>query len=366
MRIAWTGSIGCVLLWSAALAPAEGGEIAHCRSGVEPVDVLARGEAALGTDCWPGVVPAGSLPTQPGPVFCTIVNGGPSTAESLPNGWADEFQHGLSFADFDGTPYLLFDELGGAFDTIHWRHNGHWMVDIAPESPTSPSPPTFGAAMLRPNRSFAFEEGRLTVETVFAAGHPDYANPPTTAWGEIVITTSPEPAGAPYASVYGYEYFPNHYTLGCRMQSNGTAICALFDDSDRTGPGGGRIWEMSFFQVVGQSSYGGYPEVGGFRFCLPGQPDTFCQDRFRIEFGETSITWWVNGVLYFQQTGVPPLPAELTQGPVYVYFASITNRSDYDVIRFHWDDIFINGGNPLIFADDFESGGTAAWSSTAP
>ncbi|MCH9648372.1 MAG: hypothetical protein K0U98_09040 [Deltaproteobacteria bacterium] len=240
------------------------------------------------------------------------------------------------------------------------------MVDLAPLAPTAPGGAPFGAAMMRPNRTFQFENGELVVETTFAAGHLDYA--PGSAWGEVVITDAPAPTGSRQGLTYGYHHFPGHYTLGCRLQWDGHSICSLMDDTDRGDLNGGRIWEMSFFQQVGETNYGGFPGVGGvesFRTCeADNVPDSQCRDRFRIAFGETSMTWHVNDHFYFEQTGIPQLPAELTDGPVYVYLASVSGNTDFEVIRYHWDRLLVNPDLSSLFQDGFETGDTAAWTST--
>lgn len=182
------------------------------------------------------------------------------------------------------------------------------------------------------------------IETDFAAGHQDYSS--LRAWGEIVITTAPIPEGYRTGGTYAYEMFPGADTLGCRLQADRHTICSLMDPTSNSALYGGRTWEMSFFQHVDDTVYGGEPsgDRGNcFRVCQADtDPDTACRDRFRMELTKTSLTLYVNGVLYFQQQGIPPLPDSLVDGDVYVYFASIAGRSDHDVIRFHWDRIAIN------------------------
>jgi|GEM_PF-1498155 len=301
-------------------------------------------------ECWDGIVPAGALPGQPSPVFCSITEQGPDTARLRENRFRDTFQHGLSFADFDDTSYAVFDSVGGSvFDSIHWRHADHWMVDIAPVAPDSPFGPTAGGSMISPADTYRFRNGRLSVESVFAAGHQDYEN--LRAWGELVITTAPAPTEYRSGGVYAYEMFPGAHTLGCRLQADRISVCALMDDTDRSALDGGRTWEISFFQIEGDESQGGFPgqyDPEVFRICeADGDPDTLCRDHFRMVLEETEVSIFVNGKLYFRQSGLDPLPDEFLNGDVYVYFASIIGASDYDVVRFHWDGLAVNQRLPL-------------------
>ncbi len=295
--------------------------------------------------CWPSVLPAAALASQPPPVFCMVEDrGAQSTAEVSVNRWVDDFDHGLSFANFSGTPYRIFEKADGIYDSIHWRHANHWMVDIAPDKPDSPFNSASGGAMIRPNQAFRFQDGTLIIESEFAAGHQDYSS--LRAWGEMVVTTAPIPEGYRTGGVYAYEMFSGHHTLGCRLQADRHTICSLMDNTTNSAQYGGRTWEMSFFQHVGDTVIGGEPsgERGNyFRVCNAiTDPDSACRDRFRMELTKTSLTIYVNGFLYFQQEGIPLLPDALLNGDVYVYFASISGRSEHDVIRFHWDRIAIN------------------------
>lgn len=291
------------------------------------------------TACWPSAQPAGALATQPPPVFCSIVNSGLDTSSQTTNGWLDEFNHNLSFANFANTNYVTYDNLS-IFKSINWRHSNHWMVDIAPESQiNSQYNSVVGGSMIRPNRSFKFENGKLVVEADFAAGHQDYEN--LKGWGEIVVSTGSKPTQYRKDGLYAYDMFgPGTWTLGMRMQADRNSIASLIDPNDI------RLWEMSFFQQVGTTNTGGGAFGGGekyWRYCTSGtDPDEKCRDRFRLELTKTSVTLYVNGFLYFQQTGIPPLPDQLTNGDIYVYFASMTARSNADTIRFHWDRLSVN------------------------
>ncbi len=299
------------------------------------------------TPCWPTDLPAGAIAGQPDPVFCSIVNAGPDTSSTEENHWVDTFQHGLSLANFDGTAYRIFDNLD-VYQTIHWRHADHWMVDIAPDSEeNAASNNAIGGAMLRPDRTFRFQDGKFTVDTDFAAGITAY-NPE--AWGEIIISTGDHPVynaiptGEPTRldKLYGYDLFPNQWTLGCRFQADGVTICSLMNPNTLSVNNGGRKWEISFFQIVGENSTGGFSDGTAYRFCGEGDPDMVCRDRFRLALTSTSLTIYANGIKFFEQTGLPPLPDEFIEGDLYVYLASIVVGAPDDTVRFHWDQFVIN------------------------
>lgn len=285
--------------------------------------------------CVPGV-PAGAIEGQPEFIGCRALETGVDTAVGGANDWRDDFNHGQSFADITDGAYRVFDDVG-VEQTMHWRHANHWMVDVATRNDQ-----ITGGAMLSPAQTFSFEDGKLIIEADAVAGHPDYIG----AWPELVISTGSTPSQVQRRDgLYGYDRFPNHYTLGCRLQNDTNTICSLMDDSTGDQDGGGRIWEMSWFQQVGETNYGGNSFVDGgayYRSCGIDAPDTDCRDRFRLELTETSLTIFVNGFKYFEQTGIPPLPSEFVNGDVYVYFASMVSRHNTDAVRFHWDHVGVN------------------------
>ena len=310
--------------------------------------VTLADERTADPGCFADVVPLAALPTQPPPVLCDPLASGPGTARAGANRWRDGFEHGLSFADFGGTGYRVFESVDGVYRSRHWRHADHWMVDIAPDAPGARWPTAAGGALLRPERAFRFADGRLVVEADFAAGHQDYAD--LAAWGEIVVTTAPAPGGYRRGGIYGYEMFPGHHTLGCRLQADRHLICSLMNNTRASALDGGRTWEMSFFQHVGRRVFGGGPWGAGgeaFRTCAADDvPDVDCRDRFRMRLGRRAVAIDVNGVRYFSQSGIPALPDALLDGDVYVYLASIVGRSGADVVRFHWDGVAVNASAP--------------------
>lgn len=339
--------LSVVLVALALLAPSPAGQ-----------PVLAQRVPAA--PCWPTDTPAGAIAGQPAPVFCAIVNQGADTSRQGANTWLDEFDHGLSFADFANTPYRIFETLG-VHQTIHWRHANHWMVDIAPDGPDEAATNSaIGGAMLRPDRTFRFQEGMLRVDTEYAAGLPAYD---AQAWGEIIITTGDHPVynGNPAGeeprrdTLYGYDLFPKHWTLGCRFQADSHTTCSLMKNSTQGANDGGRAWEISFFQIVGETAMGGVSDGSAYRFCQAGDPDMECRDRFRLELTQTSLTIYANGSKYFEQTGLPPLPEELVNGNLYIYLASIVNLATADTVRFHWDHFAVNSPDAPSAAPGFQS-----------
>ncbi len=296
-----------------------------------------EGMRTPGPDCHAGVVPDAALAGQPGPVFCEPLPSGPGTAVPGDGTWTDRFDHGLRLAGMGGSGYRTF-VTAGVDQAAFWRHADHWMVDVAPSAGDS------GGALLRPRRPQRFVDGRLSVEVVTAAGHADYG---ATAWPEIVVTTAQRPTAPRQDGLYAYDHFRHHPSLGCRLEADRTPVCALMDATPRGAAQGGRVWEMSFHQQAGTESFGGGPwgpAAAAWRTCaVDDDPDTACRDRFRLELSATSLTLRVNGVRYFAQSGLPALPDELLDGDVYVYAASMTWLSEADVVRFHWDDLVVNG-----------------------
>jgi hypothetical protein len=306
--------------------------------------VSAVADTVSAAACWPDQVAVGALPGQPLPVFCNTFGNGPSTFVSSGNSWVDTFDHGLSMAEI-GAGYRVFDTMGSTNQTKHWRHNNHWMVDVnGYDSSPGDGPWNLGGTTMRPDRSFRFQNGVLVVEADVAAGISGYGG---AVWPELVVTTGAAPTFNRRDGVYNYDQFAGHDTIGCRLQSERTPICALFDNST-LGPGeGGRTWEISHFQNAGSSipHFGGYPANGlenAWRVCNGTDPDINCRDRFRWEITRDSATLYVNGVLYMRHQGFTPLPDRFLNADVYVYFGSWMFKSDDATARFHWDRIAVN------------------------
>ena len=109
-----------------------------------------------------------------------------------------------------------------------------------------------------------------------------------------------------------------------------------------------RTWERSFFQLDdGGTNVGGYAAFAptAWRTCAGTDPDTNCRDKFRLELRKDSITLYVNGQLYWQQTDIPPptsSPTRCSTATLYVYAASWVSTRNDDVYRFHWDRFAVN------------------------
>lgn len=296
-------------------------------------------------------LPIGAVAPAPEPVWCyDPQETGPATFTQGANSWLDEFNHGLSLSDL-GAGYKIFDDASALYKVRHWRHNEHWMVDIAGQDADGPPPWNLGGSAMRPDRSFMFENGRLVVEADVAAGINEYQG---NAWPEIVVTTAPAPTYARPTStdIYVYDQFANFDTLGARLGHNGDIIVALWDNTER-GPGqGGRVYEAQNFQTAGAAvHFGGdrqTPErAAASPICTGQDPDTTCRNRFRWEIEKNRWAFFVNGVRYMEFSGFPAeaqLPDRFVNSPVYVYFGERIFKPDDMVVRFHWDRLAVNPG----------------------
>jgi hypothetical protein len=302
------------------------------------------------------LTPLGALPPAT-PEWCFPATSGPATLTQGPNSWLDDFDHGLSHADM-GAGYRVFDNQEGV-STRHFRHNEHWMMDLQPHPDRTP----LGGGMMRPDRSFRFENGTLVVESDAAAGITSYGPGGADIWPEVVVTAAPAPTGRVLDALYAYGQFGGFWSFGCRYQPTRVPVCSLYAPTARPGDptlfgtSAGRVWEMSEFEHVGGTSFGGYPSNGLeklWRTCVNEDPDTNCRDRFRMELTRDSVTLYVNGGLYFKQTGLKiPFPDELVNGDVYAYFAGWQVRQTAPTIRFHWDHLAINPSGPPTAAPGF-------------
>jgi hypothetical protein len=301
--------------------------------------------------CTPAAVPAGQAhpagePEPMRPIWCYRLAVMPVTRVSEPNGWLDEFNAGISMGRLtDGDmDYRLFDvEHEGTRRAGVFVNNNHWMVDTAAG--------THGGVLLRPNRAFRFEKGRMIVEADVAAGVPEYSD---SASAEIVVTTAPAPTGKVVDPQYGYGTFGGHWTFGCRFQPDRQVTCALFNPSGSPGDPRvfgnelGRVWQMLPFQHVGRVvdvRPVGAESAPSFRRCGVNQMDLHCRDRFRLELARDSVRILVNGRPYFEQSAIDPayqLPDEFLNAEQYVYFSSWVNRPLESTYRFHWDRLAIN------------------------
>ena len=307
--------------------------------------------------CGPAVVPAGQA-TPPGepeplrPVWCYRLPVMAPTRVDGENSWVDTFDTGMNMGRFqDGDMgYRVFPDIdngGEPRKSVLFLNQDHWMVDTAGG--------TNGGVLVRPDRSFRFQDGTLVIEADVAAGLPAYSD---SASVEVDVSTAPAPTGHVVDEQYGYGLFGGQTTFGCRFQADRQITCSLFNASGAPGDPAvfgneqGRVWQMLPFQHVGTTNVGG--DASGengqfFRECDPGQMDLFCRDRFRIELTKDSVRVLVNGHLYFEQSGISPkyqLPPELLDGNVYTYFTSWVNRPLKPAYRFHWDRVAVNPAGP--------------------
>lgn len=299
--------------------------------------------------CEPSAVPLGAVPAGP-PAWCVPLVSGVSTARSGANSWVDLFDGGLDHARFPAT-YRVFEAARASTVALtrHFTHNGHWMVDVAGKG----SPPDeyegdrrdalaathWGGGMVRPDRTFRFADGRLVVEFDMAAGMLAYHD----GWPEIVVTTAAAPTGIEVDPTHAIGVFGGAPSVGLRLYTDRTALSSAYDRS-------GRIFELSSERSEGAAvDVGGSPSTpalaAAFRLCRPDDPDTACRDHFRVELAKDAVRLWANGTLYFEVSGLPAtkqLPSALTDGDVYVYFASWAYLGQAATERFHWGRIAIN------------------------
>lgn len=282
----------------------------------------------------------------------TFVNGG--------NSWVDDFQHHASMAEL-GPGYQTFERVSLLNSpntrTGHFRHNEHWMADVY-----APGNGMTGGAMMRPDRSFTFEDGKLVVEAEVAAGIDEYSD----MWPEITVTTASSPASSaqgrvgptPATSIgddlYAYGQFGGQWSVGIRLTGD-RPIAALYDDTGR-GFDCGRVWEISWFQDGTANCYpahqftifgGGEWTAGGpVRHCHGTDPDTNCRDLFRWTLTQSSIRLDVNGIRYMEHTAKPgykAIPDAFMNSPVYVYFSDwVYQPPTTRVVRYHWDHLAVN------------------------
>lgn len=323
---------------------------ATAQPGHDMVDGMseAASRAAMGP-CEPSASPIGAIPAGP-PAWCLPLVAGVSTARSAANSWVDRFDSGLDHTRFP-TVYRVFDAARSSTVSLtrHFVHNGHWMVDVA-GSGGSPDEyegdrrdvllaTHWGGGLVRPDRTFRFADGRLTVEFEVAAGMLAYHD----GWPEIVVTTAAAPTGVDVDPTHAIGIFGGATSVGLRLYTDRTALSSAYDAA-------GRIFELSSDRSEGATtSFGGSPatpaQAAAWRLCAPTDPDTACRDRFRVEFTRDSVTLWVNGTLYFVRSGLPAgkqLPTALTDGDLYVYFASWAYLARSATERFHWGAIAIN------------------------
>lgn len=332
---------------SAQTQPASGSDHAPAHPSPAAANPSARAPGAQLTsgplECDEPQTPLGAVPPAQA-TWCAPTETGNPTFISGANSWVDDFDDGSMNAEI-GPGYQLFDtprDPDSYYRARHFRHQNHWMVDIAPYQPSGVKPPYGGGfVFLRPDRSFTFEGDRLVVEADVAAGIQEYGGG---AWVEVVISTAPAPTYS-IDDLYAMGQFGGAWAFGCRLEQERYPICDLKNNQPNT-PADDHASQS--YQISPSSSppgatvRGGYPQPA-WRTCAGKDPDLNCRDRFRLELTRTSFTLFVNGTQYFTATNLPPLPEAMTQGPLYVYFAeSLLGGIDAEVVRFHWDRIAVN------------------------
>ena len=320
------------------------------------------------------VVPLGQSPQavnfEPlGAIWCFDLADPPArTAVEGANSWVDDFTVGCpvpapagctSMMSLDNREmgYRAFDRTGSSppDQGEHWINQNHWMTDVQGGFT--------GGSSLSPNRSFQFEDGRIVVEGDFAAGIPEYGDQ---TWGEITISTAAEPTGAIADPLYAYGQFGGEWAAGCRLTSGRRPVCAVVApdqaymatvppipgdaanchrNDDR---GEHRLLEISWFQQCGSTNYGGAefgPNGRFWRACEPGGPDMACRDRFRLEVRKDGLKLYVNGALYFEDSGWPAayqIPDSAIAGDWHAYQSNWQHRAGSRAFRYHWDHFAVN------------------------
>jgi hypothetical protein len=274
----------------------------------------------------------------------------PTTRVAAANTWEDNFDTHTQMGRLEDKDmgYRVFNSLENSPEkrtSKFFINNNHWMVDTAGGQ--------MGGAVMRPDTSFKAENGKLVVEADVAAAIPDYKD---SASVEIDVNAADQPTGKTVDNLYGYGLFGGQWSLGCRFQADRRIFCAMYNpalqpgDSDVDGNENGRVWQMSDFQFVnkadGKHFHANPHGEGGqyWRQCKPNEMDIMCRDRFRLELTKTSLTVYVNGYKYFEQTDLAPkyqIPDELLNN-AYVYFTNWVNRPTAPAYRFHWDRVAIN------------------------
>lgn len=229
-------------------------------------------------------------------------------------------------------PALLF--VSGAI-VADWNRlaDGLVVATIEPRADT-------GTALWRTPGTVPFDGSRLVVEFSATAGNQTHGS---SVWPEIVLSPASAPTERRQDALFATDVFSGEWTLGCRLESARTPVCALMNDSELGVGDGGRDWQASFFETAGSDSFGGEPSgerADAWRTCpatAPSEPFAFddCLDRFRLELTSTSLTLFVNDVRYFEQTGLPPLPDELLTSS-YAYRAVSQSRSDLETLTVYW------------------------------
>lgn len=334
----------------------------------------------------------GTLPGQPFPLWCYgNLNLGGETQVEGPNSWVDDFNHGLTFGECC-PGYVTFDDSADrGIQSVHWRHNNHWMVDIAPQGSA------VGGSFMRPDRTFSSQNGTAVIEVDVSAGINGYG---PDAWTEIGFTQASTSTTNNVDALYAYGQFGGYWTVGCRLQPGGTqgAMTCAVESSQNNVSGNdtppcfsvppARVMEISWFQQCGNQHYSLDSGSGApFSHCTTQDPDLVCRMRFRMEVTKTSLSVYIQKLdstgaptgpmqLYLKDAGwdsAHQLPDSFINGQFYAYAADWQVRSDADVVRFHWDRFAVNPDAQPEPADEYavtwgsqSTPGSMAAGSTSP
>src|ERR1700730_1213062 len=235
---------------------------------------------AATSSCPSTATPLGALPPAI-PVWCQTLGQAPTTFQQGANSWLDDFNFGMDPVTL-GDGYRTYDSQEAIGRTQHWRQKNHWMMDLQPLDSSGNG--LLGGGMMRPDRSFRFENGKLVVESDVAAGITQYGPGGADIWPEVVVTPAAAPTGKVLDSLYAYGQFGGTWAFGCRYQPTRVPVCSLYNpdgqpgDRSLFGTPAGRVWEMSSLEQVGTTRFGGAPDSGGaldraWRTCNGTDPD---------------------------------------------------------------------------------------------
>jgi hypothetical protein len=328
---------------------------------------LAAPETALASSC--STVPVGqanpSAEAEPmQPIWCAGGLAAEPTTRTMDSfgGWTDSFQTNVQMGQFNNGQmgYHVFNSLtssgatdAGQVQSLHFVNNNHWMIDMSHNN---------GGAAISPAQSFRFENGKLVIEGDVAAGIPGYFDSGgDIVWPEITWSTAAAPTGHVVDGLYLYGQFGGAWASGCRLNGERNMICSLESSATLSSTTNdtfpcfsvdpSRVFEISGFEQCGSTHFGGAVDFGApktaWRQCLSNQMDMFCRDRFRLEWTQSGFTAYVNGILFFQDSGWPgyaQIPTSIVNGstPIYAYFGEWGDFSDSNVYRFHWGRIAVN------------------------
>ncbi len=212
-----------------------------------------------------------------------------------------------------------------------------WVAEIIPfPAETGPLPvdpePRSGGAVFALAEQARFNDGILRVETELVGGHAERSGNEAAGEGHWVIVTAAsdsrqilERASSPP------EVFAGEYSLSCSITEGGVAGCRLVN------PDGDTDWKTTFFtEDLSTPPEGGVDADGTvFAQCDVTDESVACFNQVTFEFAETSMTIFVDGQQFFRQTDLPPLPEELLDAELNVWWGVSTVHSEINQIRFH-------------------------------